>query len=105
MVRLAAVSAAMLSLSPAAAVAGQAAASFQVGIIIGGDGQAVRSTPASKTYTWGAAAISVNRAGFHAPEPLEKSDTLYWFTANRGGNSFRVAVSISSGKVTIVLPA
>jgi hypothetical protein len=107
MVRVAMVSAVLLGLSPYAALAGQASASFQVGIVIGGgEGRSIQRAAASaNTYTWGAALISVNRAGFDAPQRVEKSDTLYWFTAKRDGASFRIAVSISSGKVMRVLPA
>ncbi|HUR43361.1 MAG TPA: hypothetical protein VMZ01_04600 [Aestuariivirga sp.] len=106
MVRVAMVSAVLLGLSPCAALAGQASASFQVGIVIGGgEGRSIQRAAPVKTYTWGAAIISVNRAGFIAPRPIEKSDTLYWFTAKRDGDSFRVAVSIFSGKVIRVLPA
>jgi hypothetical protein len=94
----------MISLSPAMALAGQASASFQVGIIIGGGNHSARPAQPTKTYTWGAAVISLNRAGFDAAQRVEKSDTLYWFTAKRDGYSFRVAVSITSGKVMRVLP-
>lgn len=106
MVRLAVVSTAILGLWTCAALAGQASASFQVGIKIGGRAeQAVKAAIPLKTYTWGAAVISVNRAGFNRPRRLAKSDTLYWFEATRGGSIFKVAVSISSGKVVKVLPA
>jgi len=105
MVRLAMVSAAILSLFPLAALAGQSSASFQAGITIGGGGsRTIQAAIPVKSYTWGAALISVNRAGFGKPQRLEKSDTLYWFKAKRGGNIFRVAVSISSGKIIQVLP-
>ncbi len=106
MARLAAVSAVVLGLWPLAALAGQTSASFQVGITIGGGGSSSARTVASaKTYTWGAALISVNRAGFDKPERLERSDTFYWFRAERSGEHFRIAVSIASGKVVKVLPA
>ena len=104
MVRLAMVSAAVLGLSQGAAWAGQASASFQVGITIGGSRVIQAATPV-KTYTRGAAAISVNRAGFDNPRIVEKSDTIYWFKARRGGSSFRIAVSIFSGAVVKVIPA
>src|SRR4051794_37825641 len=99
MVRLAMVSAAMISLSPAMALAGQVSASFQVGITIGGGAHTGRPAPPIKIYTWGAAGFSLSRAGFDAPQRVEKTDKLYWFTAKRDGYSFRVAVSITSGKV------
>jgi len=105
MFRLAVVSAVILGLWSCAALAGQASASFQVGIRIGGGERTVPADNPVKTYTWGAAVISVNRAGFDKPRRLNKSDTLYWFEANRGGTTFKIAVSISSGKVIKILPA
>ncbi len=105
MVRRAVVSALILSLLPCPALAGQASASFQVGIVIGSGGHSIQAAAPAKTYTWGAALISVNRAGFNTPQRIERSDTLYWFKAKRDGASFRVGVSISSGKVMRVLPA
>ncbi|MBC8038533.1 MAG: hypothetical protein H7X89_15080 [Rhizobiales bacterium] len=105
MVRFAMVSGVILCLLPSPTLAGQASASFQAGITIGGNGS--RSTVAApvKRYTWGAAGISVNRAGFNDPRRIERSDTLYWFKAKRGGDSFRIAVSISSGAIVKVMPA
>jgi hypothetical protein len=85
-------------------MAGQASALFQAGITIGNGGGRNAARP-FKTYTWGAALISLNRAGFKHPTRVEKSDTLYWFKAKRGGNSFRIAVSISSGAIMRVVPA
>ena len=106
MVRLGVVSAVVLGLSPVAASAGQTSVSFQAGIIIGGGAsRSIPSAAAVKTYTWGAALISVNRAGFDNPQRVGKSDTLYWFKARRGGDSFRIAVSRFSGKVTKVVPS
>jgi hypothetical protein len=51
------------------------------------------------------AAISVKQAGFGKPRRIERSDTLYWFIARRGGGSFGVAVSIASGEVVKGIPA
>ena len=105
MVRLAMISAVVISLLPFTAQAGQSSASFWAGITIGGGGsRSLQAAIPVKSYTWGAALISVNRAGFGKPQRLEKSDTLYWFKAKRGGSIFRIAVSISSGKIIQVLP-
>lgn len=84
----------------------QVSSSFQVGITIGGMKQkTMLAPPRAKTYTWGAAAVSVKLAGFEAPRRVERSDTLYWFIASKGGGRFRVAVSITSGAVVKVIPA
>ena len=104
MLRLAVAASILVGLSSASALAGQASATFQVGITIGGCARSVQAAVALKTYTWGAALISVNRAGFGEPQRLEKSDTLYWFRAKRKGGSFRVAVSVASGKIIKILP-
>ncbi len=104
MVRPGVLAAIFMGLSSANALAGQASATFQVGITIGGGPRSVQAAAPVKTYTWGAALISVNRAGFGEPQRLEKSDTLYWFRAKRKGGTFRVAVSVASGKVIKILP-
>ena len=104
----AAISGLVLALLAGSAQAGQTSAGFTAGIVIGGGGKAGRQMKqaATTTYTWGAAAISVKLAGFGNLQRIEKSDTLYWFTAKKGGgNSYRVAVSISSGVIVKVIPA
>lgn len=57
------------------------------------------------SYTWNAAAISVRARGFKHPRRMEKSAALFWFEARRGGLSFRIAVSIASGKLVKIVPA
>jgi hypothetical protein len=91
---------AMLGAFPTLAMAQSGTATFKAGLTIGG---AATSAP-SRTYTWGAAAVSVQKAGFDNTQRAEKTDTLYWFTAERAGGSFRIAVSISSGAVVKVIP-
>ena len=93
------------ALAPAAEGA-QVSSSFQVGITIGGARQKALLAPAPVlTFTWGAAAVSLRRAGFEAPQRVERSDTLYWFIARKDGGQFRVAVSIASGAIVKVIPA
>ena len=104
MARFAVVSGVILCLLPQAAMAGQASASFQVGIRIGkAEGRAVPLTAPVKSYTWGAAAISVTEAGFEPTQRMEKSAGLYWFEAKRGLANFRIAVSIRSGEVVKIV--
>jgi hypothetical protein len=91
----------MLGIFPSLVMAQSGSATLKVGLTIGG---AATSAP-SRTYTWGAAAVSVMKAGFDNTQRAEKSDTLYWFTAQRDGSSFRIAVSITSGVVVEVIPA
>jgi hypothetical protein len=107
MVRRAFVMVAILALTSAAATAGNTSASFGIGLrIVGksGAGQAPASA-ATRTYTWGAAAISVLKAGFADPVRLEAESGLYWFSASRDGQSFRIAVASRSGAVVRVEPA
>ena len=104
MVRLAAFSGLVLSLLASGADAGQASGGFTAGIVIGGGATAARAAPAM-TYTWGAAAISARQAGFDNLQRIERSDALYWFTGERGGGNYRIAVSIYSGEVMKVIPA
>lgn len=97
----------VLLLAVGEAHAGQASSSFSVGIRIGPseDGSLPQAQTTAMTYTRGAAAISVRRAGFDAPVATGRSKDLYWFTATRGGERFRVAVSIFSGQIVRVLPS
>ena len=88
-----------LCLLPSAAAAGKASAQFKVGITIGGPERPI------KTYTWGAATVTVKRAGYGNPKRIALSDGVYWFEADRGGSSFRIAVSIASGEIVEVIPA
>jgi hypothetical protein len=99
--RLAAISAVIFHLMVTVAVAGQSSATLKVGLTIGG---AATSAP-SRTYTWGAAAVSVMKAGFDNTQRAEKTNTLYWFTAQRDGDNYRIAVSITSGAIVEVIPA
>lgn len=90
------------------AMAGQTSAGFTVGITIGGKKvkpALQRQSAPARTYTWGAAAISLTRAGFANPRRAAASDTLYWFTAERSGGQYRIAVSIASGEIVKVIPA
>jgi hypothetical protein len=105
MVRQAAVMAALFGVWAANVQAGQASASFQVGITIGSAKIKVATRLVTRSYTWGAAAISVKLAGFAAPRRIERSDELYWFIARKGAGQYRVAVSIASGAIVKVIPA
>jgi hypothetical protein len=96
----------VLWLSAAAATAAQVSASFTVGVVIGGKaGHRPQRIAPRKTYTWGAAEISVRRAGFASPQRTGKSDLIYWFTAEKAGASYRIAVAIDSGRIVEVVPA
>ena len=87
-------------------MAGQTSASFNVGITIGGGTRTpVKSAKRLRLYTWNAAAISVQQAGFDNPVRMTRTDSLYWFGAERGGSRFRIAVSVTSGAVVRVIPA
>ena len=106
MVRLAAYVGLAICLLSGAAMAGQASARFKVGITIGAVGNpSTGAIGSERVYTWGAAAVSVKQAGFDNLQRVAKSDTLYWFEAERAGSTFRVAVSISSGEIVKVIPA
>ncbi len=106
MVRRAALLMVVCGVMSSTAGGAQVSSSFQVGITIGGAKQKAMIAPSkAKTYTWGAAAVSLKLAGFEAPRRMERSDTLYWFIAKKGGGRFRVAVSITSGAIVKVIPA
>jgi hypothetical protein len=92
-----------IGLPISAAEAGQASGSFQVGVTIGAPKQQQHVSDA--TYTWGAAAISVKRAGFEELARIERSGTLYWFSATRDGVRYRIAVSVTNGAIVGINPA
>jgi len=107
MARLVPLSGVALCLLTGAAVAGQSTARFNVGITITGarTGQPAPAPARAKTWTWRAAAISVKRAGFENLRRVSVSDAYYWFEAERGGGTWRIAVSIASGAIAKVDPA
>ncbi|MBI2717191.1 MAG: hypothetical protein HYX36_00275 [Rhizobiales bacterium] len=93
----------LLTLLAGDAAAGQASGTLNVGIVIGAS--QTQAPQAPSTFTWGAAAISVEKAGFGNLQRVAKSGTLYWFEAERDGGRFRVGVSVSSGEIVEVNPA
>ncbi|MFT3987938.1 hypothetical protein [Aestuariivirga sp.] len=101
----------VLLLSVGPAYAGQAGANFNVGMrIVSGSAVAARAAAPKavapvKRYTWGAAGVSVRKAGFGILVPTERADALYWFTAERNGSRYRVAVEIATGRIVKVIPA
>ena len=91
------------------ALASEASTSFGVGITITGNADRTPSmvAPASsrwRQYTWGAAEVSLLRAGYSRPLRGRSTGKLYWFLAERGGTRFRVAVSMTSGEIVKVMP-
>ena len=107
MARFALVSGVVLIILAGPALAGQTSGQFRVGIVIGGGAAPAVTTleATSPTYTWGAAAISVSRAGFTAPRRTVRDGGVYWFLARKGSATYRVAVSVASGTVVKVTPA
>ncbi len=84
------------------AMAGTSQDSFTVGIRIG---KAKPHKPPKHRYTWGAAAVSLARAGYENPRRIEASGEVYWFSAERAGARFRVAVWVATGEIVVVIPA
>lgn len=84
--------------------AGQAGGQLHVGVTIGA-AAADATAAAAPRYTWGAAAISVTNAGFDSPSRLAAHGGVYWFSAQKDGVSYRVAVSAATGGVIAVEPA
>lgn len=88
------------------AEAKQASGTFSVGITIGGGRGPVRpSPPQALKYTWSAAAISVRRAGFKAVARLAAGQNVYWFSAQREGRRYRIAVSVATGRIVTITAA
>jgi hypothetical protein len=84
----------MTMLAPAAE-AGQSSANFNVGLVIRGKGRPARAP--SLTYTWGAAAVSLLKAGYRDIRPTGRSATIYRFEAAQGGRRYHVTVSVATG--------
>jgi len=85
-----------------AAIAGTSQGSFTAGVVIG---KAKPHEPPKLRYTWGAAAVTLIRAGYMDLRRIEASGDIYWFTAERAGARFRVAVWIATGQIAAVRPA
>ena len=102
MARLPVVVGIVLCLLQAEALAGTAQGAFTVGIVIG---KVKPPKPPKLRYTWGAAAISLTRAGYENPRRIEASGDVYWFEVRRAGARFRVAVWIATGRIAAVRPA
>jgi hypothetical protein len=100
--RLVAILAAVLLVFPSVSQAGQASGRFKVGLTIG---QGPKNPPHASKYTWGAAELAVLEAGYSDLDRLEKSGSVYWFHGHRGGDEFRIAVSITSGDIVEVIAA
>ncbi len=102
MARLPVVAGIILCLLQAEGLAGTAHGAFTAGIVIG---KVKPPKPPKLRYTWGAAAISLARAGYENPRRIGAAGDLYWFEAQRAGARFRVAVWIATGRIAAVRPA
>ena len=102
MTRLGIVAALAICLLGSASLAGTSQGSFTVGIVIG---KAKPHKPPKYHYTWGAAAVSLVRAGYGDLRRIEASGEVFWFAAERTGARFRVAVEIATGRIAAVIPA
>ena len=103
MLRLAMVLALLAGVAAGPAIAQQA--TFGVGVTIGKKVKPPKSATVATTYTWGAARISVARAGYTGIRRHAKGGGLYWFTARKGENLFQIAVSATTGAIAKVIPA
>lgn len=99
MARIAFILGAVLGLLTGPAAAGQTSASFGAGIVIGGPAKPARF------YTWGAASVSLRKAGYKDIERAEREGSLYWFLARKGEYRYRIAVSATTGNIETVTPA
>jgi hypothetical protein len=59
--------------------------------------------PPRVTYTWGAAQISLARAGFRDIRRLERRTGNYWFSACGDSGEMRLAVSAATGKLIAIM--
>lgn len=99
--RIAIVAGFVLAVLATPADAGQSSATFGVGIVIGGP---ARHAKPPRTFTWGAAAVSVSRAGYTDIQRAARRDGLFWFIARKGDSQFRIAVSEATGSIEMVTP-
>ncbi len=95
----------VLCLLQAEGLAAAAQGAFTVGIVIGKVKPPKPPKPPKLRYTWGAAAISLTRAGYDNPCRIAAAGDVYWFEAQRAGARFRVAVWIATGRIAAVRPA
>ena len=50
-------------------------------------------------YTWGAAEISLLKAGYKKPTRMGTVNEIYWFTVPVSGNPTVIGVSVNSGEI------
>ena len=50
-------------------------------------------------YTWGAAEISLLKAGYKKPTRIGTVNEIYWFTVPISGNPTVIGVSVNSGEI------
>lgn len=91
-----------LGLMAGPSLAGQSGAGFTAGIVIGKQDN-VHKPP--RHYTWGAAAVTLQRAGYKNIARDQAAEGLYWFTARKDAAFFRIAVSADTGAIVAVTPA
>ena len=53
----------------------------------------------SSHYTWGAAEISLLKAGYKKPTRIGTINEIYWFTVPVSGNPTVIGVSVISGEI------
>lgn len=91
-----------LGLMALPALAGHSGVGFTAGIVIGKPHNAHKPP---RHYTWGAAAVSLRRAGYKNIERDQAAEGLYWFIARKDAAFFRIAVSADTGVIVAVTPA
>lgn len=98
---------ALIALTTVAA-AGEISGQMSVGLVVTGGAAPAKQTaaaatpPRAMTYTPGAGAISVSRAGYGDISLYSNVGATYLFKAARDGTYYYVGVSVSSGQITSV---
>lgn len=76
-------------------------ATFTAGIVIGAPAKQ-RGPVLNVRYTWGAAQVSIARAGYRDISRLTRANDIYWFTARRHQSRASIGVSAWNGGILML---
>ena len=74
---------------------------MHVGLVIGASSNIVKASNFSPSahFTWGAAEVSVVKAGYSVRQRLDAADDVFWFKASKADHEVKIGVSSSSGQI------
>ena len=77
---------------------------MKVGLVIGASNNIVKASNFSSSahFTWGAAEVSIAKAGYSVRQRLDATDDVFWFNAFNSDHNVKIGVSSSSGRIVSI---